>query len=209
MITLCWAAKGGSGTTVVAASTALANRHPTLLVDLDRDQPLVLGIAEPDSPGRSRLVGIHRTLVAPCFARGRRAAATSRCFPAATGAPQAPSVGTNWPSHSLPTHAMWWSTSVRGRRPKHSWLLPNARGWSHAPAISPYGRPLGRRFVQQASYSSTSPGTPCGPPTWKPRSACRSPPCCCSTRRSRGAVDSGLLVSRLPSGLTRKLRQAA
>ena len=51
MITLCWAAKGGSGTTVIAAAIALAATTPTLLVDLDGDQPAVLGLPQPDGPG--------------------------------------------------------------------------------------------------------------------------------------------------------------
>ena len=50
---LCWSAKGGSGTTVVAAALALvlSQRHPTLLIDLGGDSPAALGIAEPHGPG--------------------------------------------------------------------------------------------------------------------------------------------------------------
>jgi hypothetical protein len=51
MVTLCWAAKGGSGTTVVAASMALASPRPSLLVDLDGELPAVLGLPEPVRPG--------------------------------------------------------------------------------------------------------------------------------------------------------------
>lgn len=51
MVTVCWAAKGGSGTTVVAATLALHAPVPTLLVDLDGELPTVLGLAEPDRPG--------------------------------------------------------------------------------------------------------------------------------------------------------------
>ena len=51
MITVCWAAKGGSGTTVVAAAMAIAAASPTLLIDLAGDVPAVLGIPEPDGPG--------------------------------------------------------------------------------------------------------------------------------------------------------------
>ncbi len=51
MITLCWAAKGGSGTTVVAASLALAQSRRTLLVDLSGDVPSVLGLHDGDRPG--------------------------------------------------------------------------------------------------------------------------------------------------------------
>ena len=51
MVTLCWAAKGGSGTTVVAAALAIASPTPTLLVDLDGEVPTVLGMPQPDRPG--------------------------------------------------------------------------------------------------------------------------------------------------------------
>jgi hypothetical protein len=51
MVTLCWAAKGGSGTTVVAAALALNSQRPSPLVDLDGEIPAVLGLPEPDRPG--------------------------------------------------------------------------------------------------------------------------------------------------------------
>jgi hypothetical protein len=51
MITVCWAAKGGSGTTVVASSMAVAAGQQTLLVDLAGDVPAALGMPEPDGPG--------------------------------------------------------------------------------------------------------------------------------------------------------------
>ena len=51
MVTLCWAAKGGSGTTVVATALALSSTRPSLLVDLDGEIPAVLGLPEPDRPG--------------------------------------------------------------------------------------------------------------------------------------------------------------
>ena len=49
MLTMYWSAKGGSGTTVVAAGHALtsASDRPTLLVDLDGDLPDVLGVPQP------------------------------------------------------------------------------------------------------------------------------------------------------------------
>ncbi len=55
MITACWSLKGGSGTSLVAAMLALSHAQPsgrgTLLVDLAGDQPVMLGIAEPTGPG--------------------------------------------------------------------------------------------------------------------------------------------------------------
>ncbi|MEY2958112.1 MAG: hypothetical protein RLZZ01_680 [Actinomycetota bacterium] len=51
MLTLCWSAKGGSGTTVVAAALAVAAPDQTLVVDLAGDLPLVLGVPVPTGPG--------------------------------------------------------------------------------------------------------------------------------------------------------------
>ncbi len=51
MVILCWAAKGGSGTTVVAATLALSSARPVLLVDLDGELPAVMGMPAPRSPG--------------------------------------------------------------------------------------------------------------------------------------------------------------
>ena len=51
MLTICWATKGGSGTTVFATAKALAAPTPTLLVDLAGDVTTVLGLPEPDGPG--------------------------------------------------------------------------------------------------------------------------------------------------------------
>ena len=50
MLTVCWAAKGGSGTTVVAATLALS-AGPALLIDLAGDLPAALGVPEPVGPG--------------------------------------------------------------------------------------------------------------------------------------------------------------
>lgn len=50
-VTICWALKGGSGTTVVAATIALACPTQSLLVDLDGELPAVLGLPEPPGQG--------------------------------------------------------------------------------------------------------------------------------------------------------------
>ena len=50
---VCWSAKGGSGTSVIAAALALRSAdfgRETLLVDLDGDQPDVLGVTS-EGPG--------------------------------------------------------------------------------------------------------------------------------------------------------------
>lgn len=54
MLVTVWSVKGGSGVTVVSAALAsvVARREgSSTLVDLAGDQPAVLGLAEPDSPG--------------------------------------------------------------------------------------------------------------------------------------------------------------
>ncbi|WP_420451556.1 hypothetical protein [Ilumatobacter sp.] len=51
MITLCHAATGGSGTTLVATTRSLDSPAPTLLVDLVGDVPAMLGVPDPDRPG--------------------------------------------------------------------------------------------------------------------------------------------------------------
>ena len=50
-VTVCWAAKGGSGTTVVTATLALSCPTDSLLVDLDGELPAVLGLSEPAGQG--------------------------------------------------------------------------------------------------------------------------------------------------------------
>ena len=54
MPTTFWSVKGGVGVSTVAALFALAHAgraNPTLLVDLDGDQPALLGLPEPEGPG--------------------------------------------------------------------------------------------------------------------------------------------------------------
>jgi MinD-like ATPase involved in chromosome partitioning or flagellar assembly len=55
VLVACWSAKGGSGTTVVAAALGLllarSSADGALLVDLGGDVPAVLGVAPPAGPG--------------------------------------------------------------------------------------------------------------------------------------------------------------
>lgn len=50
-VSVCWSAKGGSGTTVVAASLALLSSLDSTLVDLAGELPAVLGLPEPTGQG--------------------------------------------------------------------------------------------------------------------------------------------------------------
>lgn len=70
-LTACWAAKGGAGTSVIAAALGLLTAHMApsgaLLADLDGDLPDVVGIPEPSTPGlaeylRDRPAGLLRAL---------------------------------------------------------------------------------------------------------------------------------------------------
>jgi len=54
MLVTCWSAKGGSGTTVVAAALAVMlarASESSALIDLGGDAPAVLGMPEPQGPG--------------------------------------------------------------------------------------------------------------------------------------------------------------
>lgn len=51
MLTICWGAKGGSGTTVTAAALALSSATPSVLIDCDGTLPWALGIDDLDGPG--------------------------------------------------------------------------------------------------------------------------------------------------------------
>lgn len=73
MVVACWAAKGGVGTTVVAAALALllAQRSPSgaVLTDLAGDGPAVLGVPEPASPGLSAWLAADDDVPADALAR--------------------------------------------------------------------------------------------------------------------------------------------
>jgi hypothetical protein len=66
MFISCWSVKGGSGTTVIAASLALAFARTgsagSVLVDLGGDAAAVLGVPEPDGPGVSDWLAAGRSV---------------------------------------------------------------------------------------------------------------------------------------------------
>jgi MinD-like ATPase involved in chromosome partitioning or flagellar assembly len=72
-VVCCWSAKGGVGTTVVAAALALvsAERSDTgvLLVDLAGDVPAVLGLSDPAGPGVAGWAAAGREVPADALAR--------------------------------------------------------------------------------------------------------------------------------------------
>jgi MinD-like ATPase involved in chromosome partitioning or flagellar assembly len=73
MLVACWSAKGGAGTSVVAASLALLaarrSTHGALLADLAGDGPALLGLAEPHSPGLAGWLAAGDDVPADALAR--------------------------------------------------------------------------------------------------------------------------------------------
>jgi hypothetical protein len=72
MLVTCWSVKGGSGTTVVAATLALIaaeRRGSTWLVDLAGDSPAALGAPEPAGPGIGDWLGAPPSVAGDAIAR--------------------------------------------------------------------------------------------------------------------------------------------
>jgi len=73
MLIACWSSKGGSGTTVVAASLSLllSRREPggAVLADLAGDAPAALGLPEPASPGLAGWLGAGAEVPPDALAR--------------------------------------------------------------------------------------------------------------------------------------------
>ena len=210
MITLCWAAKGGSGTTVVTAALALSTGQPTLLVDLAGDLPAVFGLPDPDGPG------VHDWL--------RSEASTARLdsleiaidpmvslLPAgapygADGSPErwaelcghlagerrhvVIDVGTTAPHPAL------------HRAADHRWLVTRACYLALRAAVAQAASPDGVVLVTEPGRSLRRPdlevslGAPVVAELLVDPAVAR-------------AVDAGLLVSRLPAAFRRRLRDAA
>jgi len=208
MITICWAAKGGSGTTVITAAMALAATEPTLLIDLDGDQPAVLGIPGPDGPGvhdwlRSEAEpGRLNSLEIPIDER-------VALLPAGPVGPIGPDrwrVLAGWLQHERrrviidagshqPALALYEAAD-------EAWLVTRPCYLALTAAVAQTRRPTGVVLIDEPGRSlrpddiEASLGAPIVAVTL------------CDPAIAR-AVDAGLLVSRLPGGLTRQLRQAA
>ena len=184
MITVCWAAKGGSGTTVVAAAMAIAATTPTLLIDLAGDVPAVLGIPEPDGPGVFDWLRRKRR---------RRVSRRSRCAPMGTPACSRAAVlrrcrrrdGTSSPRGCVVSAATSWSTP--GRRAPATGDRPRRRPRTarHPPVLPRAPRSCAAIRRDRAAWCwSKSPARAASSRTSRPASACLSSPPCCSTRRS-------------------------
>ena len=207
MITLCWAAKGGTGTSVIAAAMALATTEPTLLIDLDGDQPAVLGLPDPDGPGihdwlrseaePARLSSLELTIDH-----------ATALVPAGTAASVDPGRWTLL-SKLLRTDRRRIIVDVGTREPPralldvadHKWLVTRPCYLSLRAAVAQSCRPSGVVLIDEpgralrAGDVATSLGAPIVAATLLDPAIAR-------------VVDAGLLVARLPSGLRRQLRTA-
>lgn len=97
MLTVCWSAKGGSGTTVVTCAMALLSarhREMSLLIDLAGDAPAALGVAEPPGPGVHDWVG--RSTAPPSALAALAVTATEQLRLVSAGSSIAPPEHPRW-----------------------------------------------------------------------------------------------------------------
>ncbi len=219
MVTLCWAVKGGSGTTVVTSTLALESTRPALLVDLDGEIETVLGLPEPDRPGvvdwllgngpaaqlHDLLVDIDdTTFLLPCGLSGTAGSTTLMPSPDRWAALlawfaewEAHSAGEVWIDGGTGTPATAFASGIEQR-----WLVTKAcylslRRAARSPIrptgvlfVSGYGRQLRPKDVER-SVGAPIVATIADDP------------------RIARAVDSGLLASRPPLIIRKSLREIA
>jgi len=217
VLTCCWSVKGGSGTTVVAASLGLlAASAPggALLVDLAGDIPAALGLPQPSGPGVRDWLTADAGVEAEAIEHLSEPASPGlRVVPAGgDGADRPPSrARVELLAHTLADQdaeaivdlgvprASWQpllaraDTSLLVIRPcylalRRATTLPSRP--SGIVLVREPGRALGRREVEDVTGVRVMAEVDVEP----------------SIAR---AVDAGLLASRLPRGLSRPLRAAA
>ena len=208
----CWSAKGGSGTTVVAAALALLSArtspHGALLVDLGGDLPMVLGAPPPTGPGVLDWLAADAEpdaldRVAVDIGHGVRLVPRGRATPTPSAAPERltdvlvgrePVVvdcGPPGPALGLAVAAAA-PTSLLVIRPCFLALRRAAESAVHPTGVvvvEEYGRTLGHRDIADALGVPTAARV-----AWDPAVA--------------RAIDAGTLAARLPRPLSRGLRRA-
>lgn len=212
MIITCWSVKGGSGTTVVAASLALmAGRRGddgALLVDLAGDAPAVLGMSEPTGPGVGDWLDGLNTDPASLRALELEAAPSVRLLP--MGARSLASGANLAIALALDARTVVVDAGVLGPGPAFDLIAGSTtsllvlrpcylalRRAALAPVrpsgivlVTEAGRALGRKDVESVL------GAPVVAEVLADPMVAR-------------AVDAGLLAGRLPRGLVRSLSHAA
>jgi MinD-like ATPase involved in chromosome partitioning or flagellar assembly len=215
MLVACWSSKGGSGTTVVAASLALllARRSPggAVLADFAGDAPAALGLAEPEGPGLAGWLAAGTEVPADALgrleepagpglallARGAGGLAPERAevlaaLLAADARPVVADCGAE-PAGAARTVAAGATRSVLVTRPCFLSLRRALRAPlrpSEVVLLTEPGRSLTRADVED----------------------CIGAPVVAEVAVDPGvarAVDAGLLATRLPRGLARELSRAA
>lgn len=225
MLTVCWAAKGGSGTTVVSCALALltaaaheATRQaggdpaadPTWLIDLAGDVPAAMGLPEPASSG------VHEWVVSPS---APPQALESLGAPAADGLVLIPR-GVAMASGDLARWADLGQYLAAG--PRH--VIVDAGSCAPPPALVAAAQQ--RLLVTRACYlalrrAAASPLVPTGiVVVHEPGRALRAQDVAYATQAPVAAeinldpavaraVDAGLLAARLPRTLSAALRELA
>ncbi len=187
-LTVCYAVKGGSGTTVTAAAIALADPGDSLLVDLDGELPAVLRSPRTRRRRHQRLVHHHRrsSALGSTHRRGQHDHPAAAPRPPTHRKRSGPVEGPRRVAAS-PDRAMSSSMPAPDSPPPllaqradqdpagHPTLLPGVATRRRAPRT---GRP--------GSCSSTNLDAPCTAPTSNGPSASPSSPRSTSTLRSPG-----------------------
>ena len=213
MLTVCWAAKGGSGTTVVSCALALltaAASDPTWLIDLAGDVPAAMGLSEPGG------LGVHDWVLSPT---APQQALEALGAPAADGLVLIPR-GIATASADLTRWADLAQYLATG--PRH--VIVDAGSCSPPPALVAAAQR--RLLVTRACYlalrrAATSPLVPTGiVVVHEPGRALRTQDVAFATQAPvvaeitldpavARAVDAGLLAARLPRTLSVALRELA
>ena len=218
MLIACWSAKGGVGTTVVAASLGLSLSQSSsspggvLLADLAGDLPAVLGVPEPDGPGLAGWLGAGPGVPADALARlerrvgpatallsrGSGPLASERAevlagLLAADPRPVVVDCGLLDPGGAGATIAAGAGRSLLVTRPCFLALRRAAQAPivpSGVVLVCEPGRSLGRRDVESVVGAPVVAELSTDPAVAR-------------------AVDAGILTARLPRGYARALREAA
>jgi MinD-like ATPase involved in chromosome partitioning or flagellar assembly len=215
MLVACWSSKGGSGTTVVAASLALllARRSPggAVLADLAGDAPAALGLAEPEGPGLAGWLAAGAEVPADALSRLEEAAGPGLALlargPGALAPERADVLATLLAADPRPVVAdcgadlggaalavaAGATRSVLVTRPCFLSLRRALRAPlrpSEVVLLTEPGRSLTRADVEDCVGAPVVAEVAVDPVVAR-------------------AVDAGLLASRLPRGLARELRRAA
>ena len=210
MITVCWAAKGGSGTTVVAAAMAIAASDSDVA---DRSRRRCAGRARHPRArraGRVRLARVGSAGVASGRARGARRRARQRApaWPHCAGAADA--MGRARRRGCAASDATSWSTpDRRATRRRRSCAPPTTHCSSPARATSRSGPLCGNRRGRRGVVLVDEPGRALRA---RDIEASLGVPVVATVLLDPAiarAVDAGLLLARLPTGFRNAVRLAA